>query len=235
MSNLVLKVLALDTSVRTQSVARLEGDRVVVMVGWSGERGHADHVLGLVERAMDLHSTGVRADLTAEMDVIAVSRGPGSMTGLRVGIGTARGIAMGAHKPLVGVSTLQAVAACVGGGWPVLALIDAGRGEVFGGLYGAGEVPIPLGEERIAPPQSFADAVRGRRVRLAGTGALRYHGLFPDADWSPAPGEDFLAPGVGRIAAALVRRDSAPGHPRSDLEASPRYLRREPAPVRFEE
>lgn len=233
-----LRVLALDTAARTQSVARMDGDRVVTIFGFSGDRGSSELILGLVERALSFPSNALDKDRMGEIDVIAVSRGPGSMTGLRVGIGAARGLAIGAGKRLIGVSTLQALAACVGGTTPVLSLIDAGRGEVYGALYAGAEVPVPLGDERVASPESFAAAVAGRRVRLAGSGAHRYHGLFPNAEWSPSASEEFLAAGVGRVAAALLKArksdEMRAGDGGDRLDASPRYLRRDHNPVRFE-
>jgi tRNA threonylcarbamoyl adenosine modification protein YeaZ len=219
-------------------VALLENQRLVALLGISGERGSSEQVLGLVQRILDRPPSEDRPGTISDVDVIAVSRGPGSMTGLRVGIGSARGIAAGSGKRLVGVSTLQALAACAGGAEPILALLDAGRGEVYGGLFGPGDIPIPLGEERIATPQSFADAVRGRGIRLAGAGGLRYRDLFPLAVWNPGPSEDLLAAGVGRIAAVLLSRErtaSAESVSQASLDPSPRYLRRDGAPLRFEE
>jgi len=203
-------------------VALLDEDRTLVMLGVGGARGGADRVLALAQRALEL--AGI--DLAA-CDAVAVSRGPGSLTGLRVGIGTARGLAAGAGKPLIGVSTLQALAAGAGGRSPVLALLDAGRGELYGGLFRPGAPPLLLGEERVGAPQDFAHAALGRELRVAGAGAERFRELFPDSETLPPPGEEFLAVGVGRVAAALVRTGG-------DLDPAPRYLRRQTAPIRFE-
>jgi tRNA threonylcarbamoyladenosine biosynthesis protein TsaB len=203
-------------------VALLDEDRTLVMLGVGGARGGSDRVLALAQRALEL--AGI--DLAA-CDVVAVSRGPGSLTGLRVGIGTARGLAAGAGKPLVGVSTLQALAAGAGGRSPVLALLDAGRGELYGGLFRPGAPPVLLGEERVGAPQDFASAALGRDLRIAGTGAERFRELFPSCEALPPPGEEFLAVGVGRVASALVRTDG-------DRDPAPRYLRRQTAPIRFE-
>jgi tRNA threonylcarbamoyladenosine biosynthesis protein TsaB len=217
-------------------VALLDEDRTLVLVGLASPRaradaslsaggaarGASDRVLELAMRALEL--AGI--DLSA-CDAVAVSRGPGSLTGLRVGIGTARGLAAGAGKPLLGVSTLRALAAGAGGRSPVLALLDAGRGELYGGLFRPGAPPAPLGEERVGAPQDFASAVLGREMRIAGAGAERYREHFPAAELLPLPGEEFLAVGVGRVAAALARTGG-------DLDPAPRYLRRQAAPVRFE-
>ena len=208
-----------------QSVALVEGDLPVAVIGISGGRGTSDRVLRLVEAALELSGTALPS-----LDAVVVSCGPGSLTGLRVGIGTARGIATGAGRRLVGVSSLQALAACAGAGPPVLALIDAGRGEVYGGLFQPGDPPSRVGEERVAPPEAFALAVQGREVRAVGSGAVRNEHLFPGA----ARGEPFLALGAVRVAAACLRSAAAEWQG-GDLRAAPRYLRRDPSPVRFED
>ena len=203
------------------------------MIGIS-EQGGSDRVLGLIEALLRLSGTSL-----AGVEAIAVSRGPGSLTALRVGIGTARGLATGAGKRLVGVSSLQAVAAGLGSGAPVLALLEAGRGELYGGLFRAGLPPEPVGRERIAAPDAFARAAEGRAVRLAGNGAPRCRTLFPKEAWLPGSCEEFLAASVGRVAGALLeaaRGDEViAGGSSADLDPTPRYLRREALDVRFEE
>ena len=231
-----MRLLALDTASTCQSAAVLDEGRIVAMEGLALARGDSERVLSLVSRVLDL--AGLRP---AELEAVAVSRGPGSLTGLRVGIGTARGIAVGANLPLIGVPTLQALARGLGAGPPVLALMDAGRGEVYGNLYRPGDPPAALGEERVGPPEWFARAVAEREVRIAGGGAARYRDLFPGAAWLPAAGEEFLAAGVARIAASEASGpERSPGgaaaaSPESARDASPRYLRRTPEPVRFED
>jgi tRNA threonylcarbamoyladenosine biosynthesis protein TsaB len=191
-------------------------------VGVSSGRGGSDRILRLVALACEIAGTDPGA-----LDVVAVSAGPGTLTGLRVGIGTARGLALGGGKRVIGVSTLQAMAARLGEGDPVLALLEAGRGEIYGALFSPGDPPRALGEERVGPPEAFAAAVRGRAIRLAGAAARRHAGLFGGAPVaSPGEGEPFIAAGVARVAGALLRDGTAPA-------PFPRYLRRDAAPVSF--
>ena len=210
-----------------------DGEKTLALLGLNAGKGGSDRVLALAERALELSGLSI-----GEMDAVAVSRGPGSLTGLRVGIGTARGLAAGAGKSLLGVSTLQALAAGMGSGPPVLVLLDAGRGEVYGGLFEPADPPARIGEEHLGAPARFVEAVASRRVRLAGSGAERYGDLFSGASWLPSTGEDFLAAGVARVAAALAKRASPGGANAAmtaplELDASPRYLRREDAPFSF--
>jgi tRNA threonylcarbamoyl adenosine modification protein YeaZ len=96
-------------------------------------KGHAEHLMTVIEEA--LHRAGKRyADLTA----VAVSVGPGSFTGLRVGVATARGLALALEIPAIGVTTLEALAAEARQAFPdrpVFAALDGGRGEIHAALY----------------------------------------------------------------------------------------------------
>jgi len=169
----------------------------------SSEGGHAaQRALVLVDEV--LARAGYEA---AALGAIVCGCGPGSFTGLRIGIATARGLALGLALPCIGVSTLDALAAGAPG---ALALIDARRGELFA-LDAAGE-PVALlpGDiaERLAPG-----------TECVGDGAVRYRALLeaaggvvpPDDDARHAPGALALA-GLARGAAAepvYVRRPDA--------------------------
>ena len=97
----------------------------------AGERpGHASRLLPLARTLLD------RAGLTfADLDRIGVGVGPGTFTGLRIGVATARALAQGSGADAVAVSTLRALAAGAGHDGPVLAVLDARRGEAFAAGY----------------------------------------------------------------------------------------------------
>ncbi|MEA2299080.1 MAG: tRNA threonylcarbamoyladenosine biosynthesis protein TsaB [Solirubrobacteraceae bacterium] len=132
----------------------------------------------------------------AEVELIVVGMGPGTFTGLRIGIATARGLAQATGADLVGLSTLRVLAAAAGPG-PVIALIDAGRGEVFAAGY-------QDGRELVAPaavaPAGLAGLVGGRSWLAVGSGALRFEGQFQDADVTVAPEES----SVHRVSAGTM-------------------------------
>ncbi|MET3660538.1 tRNA threonylcarbamoyl adenosine modification protein YeaZ [Aquamicrobium ahrensii] len=96
-------------------------------------KGHAEHLMAVIDAALK------EAGKTfAELDAIAVSVGPGSFTGVRVGVATARGLALALNIPAIGVTTLEALAAEASRqfpGRPVLAVLDGGRGEIHAALY----------------------------------------------------------------------------------------------------
>src|SRR5690349_7694128 len=121
-------VLALDTSTRTGGCAVLRGDDVLAEVPGEAARTHAERLPG------DLMTALERARLTlTDVDLFAVATGPGSFTGLRVGIATMQGLALAAGRPLIGVSVLdalaQSAAGVAGAGMRVATWVDAWRGE----------------------------------------------------------------------------------------------------------
>lgn len=96
-------------------------------------KGHAEHLMAVIEAALKAASTGYH-----DLGAIAVSIGPGSFTGLRVGVSTARGLALALKIPAIGVTTLEALAAEGANAFPgraVLAALDAGREEIHAALY----------------------------------------------------------------------------------------------------
>lgn len=98
-------------------------------------KGHAEHLMAVIGEALETAGIGY-----PDLDRIVVSTGPGSFTGVRVGVSTARGLAMALKIPAVGVTTLEAIAAearATLGARPVLAALDAGRGEINAALYDA--------------------------------------------------------------------------------------------------
>ncbi|HEY8498400.1 MAG TPA: tRNA (adenosine(37)-N6)-threonylcarbamoyltransferase complex dimerization subunit type 1 TsaB [Limnochordales bacterium] len=172
------RILAIDTATRTLGVA-LGGEG-----GWwlgAAERGagRGEAIVEVIRRG--LAEVGWRG---ADLDGIAVASGPGSYTGLRVGLAVAKTLAWAWQKPLVGVDTLAAMALAVGWAAPVVvAAIDARRGEVFGGVFaGGGEPPVESLEPSRALPvdELAAAAVRHARARGAaraaavGDGCHRY-------------------------------------------------------------
>lgn len=103
-------------------------------------KGHAEHLMAVIDAALE------RAGRTfADLDAVAVSIGPGSFTGIRVGVSTARGLALALGIPAIGVTTLEALAAEAARQFPgraVLAALDGGRGEIHAALYDAQLQPL---------------------------------------------------------------------------------------------
>lgn len=172
-----MRILAIDTALDLCSVAIADPDAPAAAIVESQEmlRGHAAALLPMVERV--LASAGVGY---GDVDRIAVTVGPGSFTGLRVGLAAARAIALAAKKPLVAVDTLAALAETHRpslGREVIAALIDARRNEVYAALYGAdGEVlAIPRAGSAAAIAADFAAA----NPVLVGSGAPLVAAAWP--------------------------------------------------------
>jgi len=135
-----MRVLGIETSSRRGSVALAEDDRVVARASPTELNAHAEQLGPLLERVLSEAGWDKQT-----LERVAVGVGPGSFTGLRVGIAFAQGIALGLGIPLVGLGSLRVMsAACPLPGVRV-PLLDARRGEVFAAAYDA------AGEEQLAP------------------------------------------------------------------------------------
>ncbi|BBE73754.1 tRNA (adenosine(37)-N6)-threonylcarbamoyltransferase complex dimerization subunit type 1 TsaB [Oharaeibacter diazotrophicus] len=158
-------VLAFDTAHDRTAVAlvgpRLDAVRVETM-----ERGHAERLLPLVDAV--LAEAGVAL---ADVDRFAVTVGPGSFTGIRVGVAAARGLALATGRPAVGIGSLPALAASLPepAEGPVLATVDARRGEVYAALYAADgrEIEPPFAAEAA----DVLARIAGRATAIVGSGA----------------------------------------------------------------
>jgi tRNA threonylcarbamoyladenosine biosynthesis protein TsaB len=167
-------VLGFDTATDAVAVAALGGETVLYesLLGprEGGAPVHAAALLGEVERAVEA------AGGWSSVERIAVGVGPGSFTGIRVGIASAHGLALGRDLPLAGVCTLDALAAGIAAedGRDRLVVTDARRGEVFAALYSStGE---RLWEPLVGSPEDLAGRVAGldRAALCAGSGAVRF-------------------------------------------------------------
>jgi tRNA threonylcarbamoyladenosine biosynthesis protein TsaB len=207
-----MRVLAIDTALAVCAAAILDTEVVGMRARESLPmvRGHAEALMPLIARVMDA------AELEfSELDRIAVTTGPGSFTGLRVGIAAARGIALAAAKPSVGLSTLAAYAAPLiakDDNIPVAVVIDARHDQVYLQVFGVGGRTIvsprvtPIGEAVLA-------AARGP-MRIVGSAAHLIAAAWPPGqpapllvETNPAPEIDWVA----RLGAASV--GSAPPKP----------------------
>jgi tRNA threonylcarbamoyladenosine biosynthesis protein TsaB len=120
-----MKTVAIDTSLPSGSVAALDGERMSE-VCFAPAQAHARRIAAALTEA-----TAALGWSVADADLVAVIRGPGSFTGLRVGIAAAKGIAWAGGMKIVGVSGFEVIGASVGGEEPIHVVYDAGRGDLF--------------------------------------------------------------------------------------------------------
>lgn len=169
-----LKILAVDTATEACSAALLVGDKLFSR--WEeAPRDHTRKILPMVQAVLE--DAGISL---SDLDAIAFGRGPGSFTGVRIGISVAQGLAFGAGVPLIGISTLAAMAQGayrLDGAEQVLTAIDARMNEVYFGRYALIDGRMQLvGDEVVSDPAALVD-VRGKLagpVTCVGTGFETY-------------------------------------------------------------
>ena len=217
-----MNLLALDTSTEACSVAfddGIETRRQFIVT----QRGHADRLLGMVEAV--LADAQVRP---SELAAVVFGRGPGSFTGIRIGVATAQGLAMAASCPLVPVSTLAAMALGARrrfGGSRFAVALDARMGEVYWGRFvtDTGQ-PRLLGEECVCLPQARPALGPGAWAGV-GSGWLRYPDDLRHTDDGPLTvGTEPHFPDA-RDMLALARSILASGAGVPPAAAHPTYLR----------
>ncbi|HUO21327.1 MAG TPA: tRNA (adenosine(37)-N6)-threonylcarbamoyltransferase complex dimerization subunit type 1 TsaB [Caulobacteraceae bacterium] len=201
-------VLGLDTAVGACSAAVLADGRPLAALSEPMTRGHQERLASMVREAMDAAGLAFAA-----LDRIGVTVGPGSFTGLRVGLAFAKGLALALGKPCVGVSVLDALAASEPGGDLTLAAIDARRGQLYLQAFIDGRAvmapdALPV-ETAAARTAEFASA---GRTTIVGSGAPLLAGLIAGARIV-----DRAAPDP--VALARLAMNRAPG------PARPLYLR----------
>ncbi len=170
-----MKILTIDTSTPVEVVAVVDGDRLLHVSERRVERGHAERLMEAV--ATVLREAGVAL---SDLDGIAVAVGPGRFSGLRVGLATAKGLAVSIGLPVWPVSTTEALATSAAArDGLILSAVDARKGEVYCALFEAkGEGRERLSEDAALEPQKAArmalSAANGRMVQPIGSGASEY-------------------------------------------------------------
>ena len=159
-------ILSIETSTKTCSVALSEAGKLLVCIEKRDESySHAERLHNYIEELfLDVEYT------IRDIDAVAVSKGPGSYTGLRIGVSAAKGFAFGLNVPLIGIDTLQAICLAYQGDKPdvFIPVMDARREEVFYGIYNAlYQQEEAIGFE-ILEPGSFQNYLKGKSVVFVG-------------------------------------------------------------------
>lgn len=206
-------ILAIDTALDACSAAVLDtqSTRLIAHESQPMQRGHAEALMPLIARVMKQAAMAFAA-----LDRIAVTTGPGSFTGLRVGLSAARGIALAAGKPIVGLTTLTAFAApyvSESGEHPIMSVIDARHDHVY--LQIASGNGHTLVRPDVAPIDAALEAMRFGPPILVGNAAQLVAARWPSDAPPPALVEPRSAPDIGWVAwlGAAVSPEDAPARP----------------------
>jgi tRNA threonylcarbamoyladenosine biosynthesis protein TsaB len=206
-------ILAIDTALDACAAAVLDtgANKLIAEESQAMKRGHAEALMPMIARVMK--TSGVAF---AALDRIAVTTGPGSFTGLRVGLSAARGIALAAGKPVVGLTTLTAYAAPVvseNDAHPVISAIDARHDHVyFQVVSGNGS---PLIKPKVAPIAEALEASQFGAPHLVGNAAKLLADRWPADAPPPFKIDPQAAPDITWVAwvGAAVSPETAPAKP----------------------
>jgi len=215
-------VMGIDTSTTQGGVALLSGQGVICEYTLNIKATYSERLLPLIDRA--LQDAGITL---GQVEGVAVAVGPGSFTGLRIGLSTAKGLVVVGGQPLVGVSTLEAMA------WtlpfcahPVCPILDARKGEIYCALFRhEGDRLIRLMDDTAVAPDRLLSRIQQPTVFL-GDGLVAYEGLVQSqlkelALFPPLAGRGGRAAAV----AELGRRRLLRGDRDDLIQLAPQYLR----------
>jgi tRNA threonylcarbamoyladenosine biosynthesis protein TsaB len=208
-----MKILAIDTALTACSLAILADDRPLAIDQREIGRGQAEILMPMVKAALTRAGMAV-----ADLDLIAVTVGPGTFTGVRVGLACARGLALVSGRPVAGVTTLAAIAAGiplnVRSGESIVVAIDAGRGEVYTQAFA--EDLRPLSAPAVLTTMALAQRLPDGPVVLAGDAAKALAAQAHDNPWIRLAG---VPPYPDPVVVARL------GAQKSVLPPAPLYLR----------
>lgn len=209
-----MRILAFDCSGQSCSAALCDSGRVLARRDAVMARGQAEVLIPMIEDVRK--QAGL---LWTDLDLLAVTVGPGTFTGLRIGLAAVRSLALASGLPVAGIATPDVMAAAVPEserqGRILLVAVDGKRSDVFVRAYG--QDLLPLGETEALLPEQAEERFRGQAVLLAGDGVSLLQPVFPQAPVSSAP----PCPDAALLAALAGQRWQAG----TALPPQPLYLR----------
>ncbi len=215
-------ILSIDTASLAGSVCLSRGGVVVASAVGAPEVSHSNSLLRDINECLE--EAGVSLD---DVDLFAAAAGPGSFTGLRIGLATLKALAATLAKPCVGVPTLEALARAAGPSDATVALMPAGRGEVFAQMFSiaSDDAITPLDEaSHLSPQNLIAKYGSLKHLRWGGEGAHKNRNLLTETatekgiqfgeliwgeasqGWTLAPEEKNLSKHVAALALRQFRR-----------------------------
>ncbi|TDQ06457.1 tRNA (adenosine(37)-N6)-threonylcarbamoyltransferase complex dimerization subunit type 1 TsaB [Pedobacter metabolipauper] len=186
-------LLQIETATQVCSVALSKDGQTIMLKERMANNIHASNLTLFIQEVM----TAAGLQYT-DLDAIAVSKGPGSYTGLRIGVSTAKGLCFALDKPLLGIDTLQMMAEGFlienpGYDGLICAMIDARRMEVFTAVYNAGLNPVIPVNAKIIDEHSFEEILKENKVTFIGDGAAKCkdvlqhaHAAFSESNYNSA-------------------------------------------------
>lgn len=202
-------ILSFDTATSNCSVALTRNGTVVASVNYSSGVTHSRRLLSSIDDLL-----GDASMKLGDLSAIAVGLGPGSFTGLRIGMATAKGLCHMSGIPLIGISSLDAIGASIRSSKLICALLDARKNEVYSCFYRSGSEPFArrCSEPLVTPPEKLA-ALINEPVVMAGDGVDVYNTIWTEVlgnmlEKAPAENRFPAADYIGFLAEAELQAEN---------------------------
>ena len=226
-----MKILAVDTATESCSVGIVDDGFLAAELTIASSQTHSKHLMEMIWMAVNMSALRV-----SDLDGFAVTRGPGSFTGLRIGMSTIKGLAAASGKPVVGVSSLEALAAQAGNSENhlICPLLDARKKEVYFSRYRfeSGVLKKQIAEQVLPPDRAFDDIAEP--CLFIGNGVRLYRKMISDKLGRVAY---FAPPHQNTIRAATVAYLSMDKFKKNDTDDvgrfKPYYIRKSDAELTF--
>ena len=216
-------ILSIETATLGGNVCLFQGDKVLASVSGDPKLSHSNTLLNDINQCLDLARLAIR-----DVELFAAASGPGSFTGLRIGLATVKALAATLHRPCIGIPTLQAIAHTGGSSAATVSLLPAGRGEVFVQQFSVVDETTELDAAAHLPPgRAIERYSKQRTLKWVETGSTAHQELIAAAaqasgiafrvtpagetetsqsGWTLVSGETCLAKHVAALATARFRR-----------------------------
>ena len=227
-----MRVIAIETATMVGSIAIIDAARVISEITLNARATHSERLMAAIDRL--LGDSGLAID---DMDGVAVSIGPGSFTGLRIGLSAAKGLSYASGKPLIGIPTLDALALNMTfSSYLICPIQDARKGEVYTALYRPGDnSPEKMTDDMAVDPSALAGMITQKTVFL-GDGVNRYRELLMKQlgelyNEAPIP---LQLPRASNVAMLALKRLEK-GDTDDPFTMIPKYIRKSEAEIRWRE
>ena len=225
-----MNIFAMDTSSLTATVAVLSDEKLLGEYSVSNKLTHSRTILPMTDELLGNLSMTLK-----DIDVFAVCVGPGSFTGLRIGMATVKTFAQTLDKPIIGVSSLDAIAYnfAYAEDYIICPIVDARRGEVYNALYHNGEKSV---YDRALPLEELLCELEGKKVIFCGDASIAYQDEIlsrSESSWKLAPQTHVLPRASSAAYIAYLRAQKQDYDNLFALE--PVYLRKSQAERELEE
>jgi tRNA threonylcarbamoyladenosine biosynthesis protein TsaB len=225
-----VKLLCLSTAEQGANLAIVDKNALVCQEFWDAKLTHSKRLLTMIEHLLEKRA----AMELSEIDAFVAARGPGSFTGLRIGISVIKGLALAMEKPALGVSSLDGIAfGFVHSSLPVCAMMDARRNEVYCAVYqfDNGRL-VSKSLEKVVSPEDAIKMTKGPAI-YAGSGSKAYQSLIEQKADHPVIAHSFFdSVNAAALVLSLCSTDNF-----MDLEENildPAYIRKSDAQLQFD-